>query len=88
MKIVVPMSGFGNRFVQAGYADPKPLIEVDGKPIIEHVVNLFPGETDFIFICNKTHLETTEMRSILTRIKPGCNIVPIEPHNRFTINFY
>tara|TARA_R110002020_G_scaffold123630_2_gene280364 strand:+ start:2578 stop:4212 length:1635 start_codon:yes stop_codon:yes gene_type:complete len=80
MKIVVPMSGFGNRFVQAGYADPKPLIEVDGKPIIEHVVNLFPGESDFIFICNKTHLETTDMRSILTRIKPNCNIVPIEPH--------
>jgi NDP-sugar pyrophosphorylase family protein len=80
MKIVIPMSGFGNRFVQAGYTDPKPLIIVDGKPIIEHVVNLFPGETDFIFICNKTHLETTNMREILTRIKPDGIIKEIEPH--------
>ena len=31
------MSGVGNRFIEAGYQDPKPLIIVDGKPIIEHV---------------------------------------------------
>ena len=34
MKVIIPMSGVGRRFVEAGYTDPKPLISVDGKPII------------------------------------------------------
>ena len=50
MKIVIPMSGSGTRFLKAGYTVPKPLIEVDGKPLIEHVVNMYPGEKDIIFI--------------------------------------
>ncbi|MGB5238093.1 MAG: sugar phosphate nucleotidyltransferase [Flavobacteriaceae bacterium] len=80
MKIVVPMSGMGNRFLSAGYKDPKPLIEVDGMPIIEHVVKMFPGEKDFIFICNSLHLKQTGMRSVLERIAPEGKIMEIEPH--------
>ena len=53
VRIIIPMSGLGQRFLDAGYNDPKPLIIVDGKPIIEHVVNLFPGEKDISFICNE-----------------------------------
>ena len=56
MQIVIPMSGFGERFRSAGYTVPKPLIKVDDKPIIEYIVKMFPGETDFIFICNQNHL--------------------------------
>ena len=51
------MSGFGERFRKAGYDVPKPLIEVDGKPVIQHVVEMFPGEKDIVFICNKDHLQ-------------------------------
>ncbi|WP_404452346.1 NTP transferase domain-containing protein [Virgibacillus necropolis] len=82
MKIVIPMSGRGNRFLQAGYTDPKPLIKMDGKPIIEHVVNMFPGETDFLFICSNDHLETTNMKKVLTRIAPRGKIVGIDPHKK------
>jgi len=56
MQIIIPMSGFGERFRRAGYKIPKPLIEVGGKPIIAHVIDLFPGEDDFTFICNEDHL--------------------------------
>lgn len=78
MKIIIPMSGQGTRFVRASHTDPKPLIKVHGKPIVEHVVNLFPGEDDFVFICRKEHLETTDMRSILLSLKPKASIVEIE----------
>ncbi|MFM9906573.1 MAG: hypothetical protein ACKVP8_02970 [Nitrospiraceae bacterium] len=54
MQIIIPMSGFGERFRRAGYAVHKPLIEVDNKPIVGHVIDLLPGETDFTFICNGT----------------------------------
>jgi dTDP-glucose pyrophosphorylase len=80
MHIIIPMSGIGNRFIEAGYQDPKPLIMVDGKPIIEHVCDLFPNENKFTFICNSKHLAKTNMRSILLNIKPNANIVEIPNH--------
>lgn len=80
MKIVIPMAGMGFRFVRAGYDAPKPLIEVEGKPMIEHVVNMFPGETDFVFICNSQHLATTPLRSVLERVAPLGRIVEMAPH--------
>ena len=42
MQIVIPMSGFGERFRKAGHAAPKPLIEVDGKPISAMWLTYFP----------------------------------------------
>ena len=80
MKIVIPLSGLGRRFLEAGYRDPKPLIQVDGKPMIEQVVGLFPGETDFVFVCNQEHLQQTAMASVLRRIAPQGRIVAIAPH--------
>lgn len=78
MKIIIPMSGTGDRFKRAGYIDPKPLIQINGKTIIEHVIDLFPGEDDFTFICNQEHLETTKMREVLLSSKPKAEIISIE----------
>lgn len=82
MKIVIPMSGFGERFRRAGYTVPKPLIPVEGKPIIAHVLELFPGEEDVLFICNRDHLEATglAMAETLRRLRPSAEIAAIEPH--------
>lgn len=79
MQIVIPMSGSGQRFLDAGYTLPKPLIEVDGRPMIEYVLKMFPGEENFIFICRDEHLKTTNMREILTHIAPKCQIIESEP---------
>lgn len=82
MQIVIPMSGFGERFRQAGYTAPKPLIEVDGKPIIQYIVEMFSDEDDFIFICNEDHLNSAvyRMEPILKSICPNCVIVAIPSH--------
>jgi len=82
MQIVIPMSGFGERFRRAGYTVPKPLIEVEGKPIIAHVIDMFPGEMDFIFICNEDHLAEPAfgMRKILEHYCPSGKILPIAAH--------
>lgn len=81
-QIIIPMSGFGERFRKAGYTLPKPLIDVDGKPIIAHVINLFPSETDFIFICNQEHLDHPQyqLQEVLSRLCPTGRIVGIAPH--------
>ena len=82
MQIIIPMSGFGERFRRAGYIVPKPLIEIDGKPIIAHVIDLFPGEQDFIFICNQEHLSNPDyrMEAILRQYCPTGRIIGIPPH--------
>ncbi len=82
MQIIIPMSGVGKRFIDAGYKDVKPLIEVDGLPIIAHVINMFPGENNFTFVCNKTHLQETPMEEILKGLAPFGKIIGIEPHKK------
>ena len=80
MKIIIPMSGVGQRLLDAGYNDPKPLIAVDGKPIVEHVVNMFSPEDEFVFICSNDHLENTELASVLKSVVPNARIIGIEPY--------
>ena len=82
MKILIPMAGTGNRFVVKGYAEPKPLIEVVGKRIIEYIYEIFDKDDEFIFICNKTHLETTNMQKIIESIVLNCTIVSIDNHKK------
>ena len=77
IQIIIPMSGMGKRFVDVGYIDPKPLLIIDNKPIIEHVINLFPNENDISFICNDLHLSNTNMTQILKSTVPDCKIYEI-----------
>ena len=55
MNVLIPMAGAGSRFAAAGYTFPKPLIEVNGKPMIQVVVDNLNVEAHFIFICQKEH---------------------------------
>ena len=82
MQIVIPMSGFGERFRAMGYTVPKWMIEIEGKPIIQHVVELFPGENDFLFICNKEHLEDDylNVNGLLKQVCADGKIIGISPH--------
>lgn len=88
MQIVIPMSGFGERFRRAGYKVPKPLIEIEQKPIIAHVIEMFPGETNFLFICNQDHLDTPEFRmaELIRHYCPTARIVGIAPHKLGPVN--
>jgi dTDP-glucose pyrophosphorylase len=80
LNIVVPMAGHGSRFTRAGYALPKPLIDVAGRPMIEVVIeNLTPAEDHrFIFICQNAHLQGHRLGERLERIAPGCHVIGID----------
>ena len=80
MNIIIPMTGIGNRFVNAGYKTLKPLIKVHGKTMIEWVIDLFPGETNVTFICRHDHLQDTNLQSILTSAIPTSSIMPVDGH--------
>ena len=82
MQIVIPMSGTGERFRKAGYTIPKFLVKVEGKPIIEHVIDMFSEESRFIFICNNAHLDDSSL-DLENRLKSKCphsKVIGIDPH--------
>jgi NDP-sugar pyrophosphorylase family protein len=89
MKIIIPMAGTGDRFVQAGYKSPKPLIDVNGERIIEYILQMFSTtEDEIVFICNEKHMQTTKMHSILKILVPKSKIITIPSHKKgpiFTI---
>src|SRR3989344_3916890 len=66
INIVIPMAGLGTPFKEAGYAFPKPLIDVKGKTMIEVVIsNLKPRDPHrFIFICRREHFEKFDLHNI------------------------
>jgi NDP-sugar pyrophosphorylase family protein len=74
------MAGFGDRYRRAGYTEPKPLIPVDGATMIERVLDTFPKDARYLFGINKTHAETTDVRAVLEKLRPGSPIVVLEPH--------
>lgn len=75
MQIIIPLSGEGRRFLNAGYSDPKPIIKVHGRPIIEYVINLFPNEDDYIFICRDEHVKNFKIDEILLKLKPKSKVL-------------
>lgn len=57
VSVVIPMAGRGKRFKGAGYSLPKPFIDVDGKPMIERVLdNLKLDNAHYYLIAQREHL--------------------------------
>ena len=77
----MPLAGTSELFMNAGYNYPKPLIEVNGKTMIEWVLenpSMIKRKHQFIFIikeeeANKFHLDNT-----LKLICPGCDIIKLK----------
>ena len=80
LNIVIPMAGRGSRFAEAGYKDPKPLIPVCGKPMIQVVVeNLTPQCAHrFIFICQNQHIKDYGLEQKLKSYAQNVEIIGID----------
>ena len=78
MKVLIPMAGAGSRFEKAGYTFPKPLIEVNGKPMIQTVVENLNIDAKHVFIVQKEHYEKYNLQYLLNLISPDCEIVQVD----------
>jgi|TARA_R110002167_G_scaffold53699_21_gene153706 HAD superfamily hydrolase (TIGR01509 family) len=78
MKVLIPMAGAGSRFAKAGYTFPKPLIEVNGKPMIQAIVENLNIEAQHIFIVQKEHYEKYSLQYLLNLISPDCEIIQVD----------
>ena len=66
MNIVIPMAGSGTRFTDAGYKLPKPLIDVNGSPMIKAVLDNLRLEGNYIFIVRKEHRDNYNIDELLS----------------------
>lgn len=78
LNVLIPMAGAGSRFEQAGYTFPKPLIEVNNKPMIQVVVDNLNIDANYIFVVQKAHREKYNLDTLLNLITPGCKIIETE----------
>jgi len=77
MNVLIPMAGAGSRFASAGYTFPKPLIEVNGKPMIQVVVENLNIEANYTFIVQEEHYQKYNLQYLLNLIAPNCNIIQV-----------
>jgi len=78
LNILIPMAGAGSRFQQAGYTFPKPLIEVNNKPMIQVVVENLNIDANYIYVVQKSHREKYNLDTMLNLVTPGCKIVEVD----------
>jgi dTDP-glucose pyrophosphorylase len=78
LNVLIPMAGAGSRFAQAGYTFPKPLIEINGKPMIECVVDNLNIEAHYIFLVQKDHYEKYSLKYLLNLNAPNFDIVLVD----------
>ena len=78
LNVLIPMAGAGSRFQQAGYTFPKPLIDVNGKPMIQVVVENLNIDANFIFVVQKEHRQKYNLDTLLNLITPNCKIVEVD----------
>jgi len=80
MKVLIPMAGAGSRFAKAGYKNPKPLIDVAGKAMIERVIdNIGLPDANYIFIAQKQHLhDHPQIKEKLKSSAANVDIVEID----------
>jgi len=79
MRCLIPMAGEGSRFTAAGYTFPKPLIDVNGKPMIQVVIDSLPECNEYIFLCRSEQIERYNLRHALQSMLPQkrVGIIPV-----------
>ena len=75
---LIPMAGEGRRFVNEGYACPKPLIEVSGKPMVIQAAQSLPEANRWVFVCRQEHIRNYRIDELLKRHFPAAEIIALD----------
>ncbi len=85
LKIIIPLAGSSDLFINAGYHYPKPLIELNGKTMIENVIenpSKLQREYQFVFIIKEEDVIKFHLDNTLKLLSPGCEIVKLKKSTR------
>ena len=78
MNILIPMAGAGSRFQKEGYVIPKPLILVQGTPIVVQATRALPVGERHIFICRDFHVSEYNIGVKIKDFFPEADIITVD----------
>jgi len=77
MNIVIPMAGLGIRFANSGFNLPKPLIDINGDPmIIKAITSLGLSNAKYFFVIGKSKYSEKLKLEISSRV--NCEFIEID----------
>ena len=78
MTNLITLAGEGTRFYNNGIEKPKPLVEVDGLPMIFRAVDCLPRTDKYVFVCRTEHTINYGLDIKLRERYPGVEIVYVD----------
>ncbi len=77
MNILIPMAGLGSRFLTKGFHQPKPLIDVNGTPmIIRAIESIGFKDAKYMFVITKNIYTSQIIKEISQRV--NCKFIEID----------
>lgn len=79
MIVIMPMAGIAKRFIDAGFILPKPLVEINNRPMIEYVLSNFKdfNNIKFLPVVLREHIDNFHIDSVINRLIPETRILGI-----------
>lgn len=80
LHIIMPMAGEGSRFANAGWATPKPLIELNGNPLFKHAISSVAAddiEMKYSFIVRQEHIDKYRIDEGIKSFLPEANVFSV-----------
>ena len=74
---IMPLAGMGKRFLDVGINIPKPLIKINGLPMVVRAAKNLPIPDLWIFICQRDHIENFKIDKVLKYHFPRAIIIDI-----------
>ena len=85
LHIIMPMAGEGSRFINNGWSTPKPLIDLNNKPLFMHAIDSINIENipiKYSFIVRKEHIVKYNIDNAIKTYLPDANIFFVEKTTR------
>lgn len=75
LTVLIPMAGAGSAFSKAGYGMPKPWIDVNGKPMIQRVIENLNIDAEYVFITQESE---PQLRVLLKALVPHSSVLTVD----------
>ena len=85
LKVVVPLAGRSDLFIKSGYPYPKPLIEINGKPMIQWVIDQVKSLNtpyQLVFIVKEEDARCFHIDNTLRLIDNNCAIIKLKGNTK------
>ena len=94
-KAIFPVAGLGTRFLPATKANPKEMLPIVDKPLIQYAVEeaINAGITELVFVTGRTKrstenilTSTQELRKVIVQILP-CSLISQDLYQMMILSF-